>query len=103
MADLICWNCARGTGIEGKVMRSDNCPHCMSALRCCRGCRFFDPSQRFQCRESMSIDGPVAIKEKANFCDYFEMRQAFHSHGKKFNPIEAKDSKKKRFDDLFDD
>ncbi len=101
MPDLICWNCARATGIEDKVMRADSCPHCQADLRCCRGCRHFDPSSRWQCRET--IEAPIPLKEKSNFCDYFQMRQAFHSHQQKKNPIEAKDSKKKKFDDLFND
>jgi len=101
MPDLICWNCGRATGIEDKVMRADACPHCQSDLRCCRGCRHFDPSSRWQCRET--IEGPIPHKEKSNFCDYFQMRQAMHSHQQKQNPIEAKDTKKKRFDDLFND
>ena len=101
MAGLICWNCGRATDIEGKVMRSDACPHCRSDLRCCRGCRFFDPTSRWQCRES--IDAPVPIKEKSNFCDWFQVRMAVHSHNKKMDLADSKDDRKKRFDDLFND
>lgn len=101
MGDLICWNCGRATGFEGKIARSDSCPHCQSDLRCCRGCRFFDPTSRWQCREP--IEAPIPNKEKSNFCDWFQLRLAVHSHGKKLDPLESKEDKKKRFDDLFKD
>ncbi|MCX6829468.1 MAG: hypothetical protein NT002_09340 [candidate division Zixibacteria bacterium] len=101
MPGLICWNCGRATGIEGKPTRSDSCSQCLSDLRTCRGCRFFDPTARWQCRES--IEAPIPIKEKSNFCDFFQARLAVHSHDKKQTPIEAKDSHKKKFDDLFED
>lgn len=101
MAGLICWNCGKATGFEGKIMRSDSCPHCNSDLRSCRGCRFFDPTAFRQCHES--IDAPVPIKEKSNFCDWFQARQALHSHKGRPDILDSKDERKKRFDDLFDD
>jgi len=100
MAGLICWNCGQSTGIEGKVMRADACDKCLADLRCCRGCRFFDPMSRSQCREH--IDTPIPNKEKSNFCDYFQVRQAIQSGGRIVRDIESKDDKKKKFDDLFD-
>ncbi len=101
MADLICWNCGKATGLEGRVMRSDQCPHCLADLRSCRGCRFFDPTARWQCREN--IDSPVAIKEKSNFCDWYQVREAMHSHERKRSLTDSKEDRKKKFDDLFDD
>jgi hypothetical protein len=101
MPGLICWNCGRPTGIEGKVIRNDSCPQCLADLRACRGCRHFDPTARWQCRES--IDGPVPIKEKSNFCDFFQVRMAVHSHEKKGTPIDAKEDRKKKFNNLFND
>ena len=101
MAGLICWNCGKPTGIEDKVMRADACTECLADLRCCRGCRFFDPTARWQCREN--IDAPIPKKDKSNFCDYFQMRQAFQSHQKKQDLGDSKDDRRKSFDDLFDD
>jgi len=82
-------------------MRADACPECLADLRCCRGCRHFDPTARWQCRET--IDAPIPIKEKSNFCDYFQARLAMHSHGRKPSPRDSKDERRKKFDDLFDD
>ncbi len=101
MAGLICWNCGRATGLEGKVMRSDACPQCLADLRACRGCRHFDPMARWQCRES--IEAPIPIKDKSNFCDFFQARLAVHSHDRKMTPMDSKQTKKKKFDDLFKD
>lgn len=97
MPKLICWSCGLDTGIE-RVTRLDNCERCGSGLRSCRGCRFFDPTRRFQCRES--VDQPVMPKDKANFCDFFMMRQT----GKTAQDgYQVKDQRKDSFDDLFDD
>ncbi len=101
MSGLICWNCGKTTGVEGRPSRNDYCPHCQSDLRCCRGCRFFDPSVRWHCREP--IDTFVTEKDKANFCDWFQARQAVHSAGKIIRNLDGKDAKKKAFDDLFKD
>jgi hypothetical protein len=102
MADegLLCWNCGRPTGIIGSVTRSDSCDHCMADLRCCHGCRHYDPTRRFQCRES--IEMRVANKEKNNFCDFFQMRTVVKTAGK-ITLLDDKEDKKKKFDDLFKD
>ncbi len=43
------------------------------------------------------------MKDKANFCDFFQARLAVHSHDKKMTPLDSKEDKKKKFDDLFKD
>lgn len=99
---LICWNCGRPTGILHKVQRSDSCEHCLADLRCCRGCRHFDPNRRFQCKEN--IDRNIVEKEKANFCDFFQMRNVMKGPGGITGvKTETKEDRKKRFDSLFDD
>ena len=98
---LLCWSCGKPTGIVGRVMRSDQCPSCDADLKCCRGCRHFDPSRNRQCKEN--IDSYVADKEKNNLCDYFQMRDATKIGGGVSHQVNAKDAKKKNFDDLFKD
>ena len=100
-AGLLCWSCGRPTGIEGKVTRSDSCPQCLADLRCCRGCRHFDPTRRFQCREVVETN--VTNKEKNNFCDFFQMRDAVKRPGGISASRDSKEVHKKKFDDLFDD
>ncbi len=95
---LTCWSCGRETNVEKKPYRNDHCPHCLADLKCCRGCRFYDPKAVHRCRER--IDEPVRNKEKANFCDYFQPRVI---GARAQNMINSKDSRKRAFDDLFDD
>lgn len=103
MADngLICWNCGRPTGVVGGVTRNDSCPHCLADLRCCRGCRHYEPFRRYQCKET--VDTNIVNKEKANFCGWFQMRAVVKRPGGITSPLDSKDNRKKRFDDLFDD
>lgn len=96
---LICWSCGKPTGLLGRITRSDNCPECGSDLRCCRGCRHFDPTRRFQCKEP--VESNVVNKEKNNFCDWFQARDVVKRTGVATNPTVDKDDRKKKFDDLF--
>jgi len=93
---LSCWNCGKDTGINGKPPRVDHCAACLADLKCCRGCRFYDPYAAHGCRER--IEDPVKIKDKANFCDYFQPRVV---GAKALDKTANKDSRKKAFDDLF--
>jgi hypothetical protein len=58
------------------VGRSDHCPDCLSDIRTCRMCQFYDPQSYNECREP-SADR-VKDKEKANFCDYFKIGSVFN-------------------------
>ncbi|MCH8027503.1 MAG: hypothetical protein IID63_05205 [candidate division Zixibacteria bacterium] len=98
---LICWNCSKNTGLSGRISRADSCESCLADLRCCRGCRHFDPNRRFQCKES--IETNVPNKEKSNFCDFFQARIAFKKQGGVSYQTDSKDERKKNFDDLFED
>jgi len=103
MADegIICWKCGRPTGVMGRVARNDSCPECTADLRCCRGCRHFDPTRRAQCREP--VDHAIPNKEKSNFCDWFQVREAVKGPGGITKAADSKGERKKRFDDLFND
>ena len=72
-ANLICWNC--GTPLPEMplpVGRGEECPRCVSSVRVCRMCRFYDPDASNDCREIMA--DVVADKQAANTCDYFSPR-----------------------------
>jgi len=98
---LLCWNCGKPTGITGRVARSDSCESCLADLRCCRGCRHFDPTRRAQCRET--VEAPIKDKEKNNFCDFFQMRNVIKGPGGISTQTDSKDDRRKGFDDLFED
>ncbi len=98
---LLCWQCGRPTGLVDRIVRSDQCPECGADLRTCRGCRHFDPSRKYQCREQ--IDTPVGNKETANYCDWFAARDAMKGSSGMKGTSDARSDRKKRFDDLFND
>lgn len=63
-----CWQCGSSLAPE-EFRRGETCPKCRYETRCCRNCRFYDPSYSRQCRET-EADPPVD-KEKTNFCEFF--------------------------------
>lgn len=65
---MICWKCGKEISVE-KVTRMTECPLCGCDLHSCKGCRFYDKSSHYECREN--VDFPVTDKERANFCDSF--------------------------------
>ena len=67
-----CFKCGKVLSDTFKVMvaRSDSCPHCMSDIRCCKNCQFYDTKAYNECRESQA--DRITEKEKANFCDYYK-------------------------------
>lgn len=67
-----CAFCNGVLDIKEKVGRRDTCPHCHRDLRCCKQCRFYDPNAYNECRE-VSAER-IHDKERANFCDYFQVR-----------------------------
>lgn len=73
-----CHKCGKSLSETFKVMvsRSDTCAHCMTDVRCCKMCQFYDPKSYNECRES-SADR-VQDKEKANFCDYFKIGSSYN-------------------------
>jgi hypothetical protein len=65
-------------------------------------CKFYDPSAHWQCREN--IPEEVREKDKANFCEYFQLRPtdqaAPHAPGQTEDKAkEARDKLDKLFGD----
>jgi len=100
MPDVVfsCWQCGhRITSLTGqKVMKRETCPNCDADLHCCRNCRFFDPSVHNECRETQAEW--VRLKDRANYCDYFEPSTRVDLARKSGAP--AEDARKK-WDSLF--
>ena len=55
-------------------MHKEVCPHCLSDVHCCLNCTFYDKTAHNQCKEPQAEWVPH--KDKANFCDFFTLRQA---------------------------
>ena len=70
---LTCYKCAKPLSDTFKVMvgRRDTCPSCMTDIRCCKMCQFYDPKSYNECREPSAER--VVDKEKANYCDFFKI------------------------------
>jgi predicted RNA-binding Zn-ribbon protein involved in translation (DUF1610 family) len=66
-----CHACGAGLSVQ-KPQRSDLCPGCGAAAHACLNCRHYDRHARHECREPQAEW--VRDKDKANFCDWFEMK-----------------------------
>lgn len=89
-----CYNCGDSLKIEGgKVFRKDICPSCKKDVRVCLNCAMYEKHRENKCREERAET--VADKEKANFCDYFEMKKHGEAKEKKDLSSLFKDGYKK--------
>lgn len=66
-----CHNCGWEWTLSGQPGRGDSCHRCGSDLKVCLNCVSYDPKVAHQCRDRRA--DPVAEKNMANFCEYFEM------------------------------
>ena len=73
----VCWNC--GNALPELLMplsRRETCPSCEAEIHVCRMCVHFDRTVAKSCREPIAEE--VRDKERANFCDYLELKSAAH-------------------------
>lgn len=75
-----CHLCGQAVSSPESVGREDTCPNCSADLWCCRGCTFFDPQARFECRQD--IPERVKRKDKRNDCDLFKPRMVLDTSGR---------------------
>lgn len=68
-AEGICWSCGAKL-VANDYHRESECPQCRKQTHVCRNCRFYEPGRPNDCREPVA--DPVADKQRANFCGYFE-------------------------------
>ena len=66
-----CWKCGTEWTLTGVPGRLDCCPECGSDLKVCLNCVSYDPRVAQQCRDRRA--DPVAEKNMANFCEWFDM------------------------------
>ena len=65
-----CWKCGTEYQLAGSPGRSESCDHCGSDLKVCLNCVSYDARAAYQCRDRRAE--PVAEKNLANYCEYFE-------------------------------
>jgi len=88
-----CAFCQKPVEIDGKVFRTDVCPHCARDLHCCLQCAFYEPGRQNDCREERAE--PVHDKDRSNFCDYFVFGAATPAG------VSPADEAKKKLQNLF--
>ncbi len=76
MSEAICYKCQSPIDIKvgHKAHRSDVCDHCNTSIKCCKNCTHYLPSAYNECKENQAER--VLEKEKANFCEFFTMRNS---------------------------
>jgi hypothetical protein len=99
----MCWKCGKAITIDGPVGRSSSCPSCGADVRSCKNCRHWSPGGWHDCAERQNDE--VRDKERANFCDAFQLNPAFRKDHPAGNgsakASAAKDSARASFDGLF--
>jgi len=87
----VCYHCKQSFDGAGTIGRTDTCPVCDADLHCCLNCRHYAPGAYNECRESQAER--VLDKERANFCDFFSVRDtgsnSITSAPRKANPLDA--------------
>ena len=87
--------------LSGSPGRSETCERCGADLKVCQNCISYDPKAAYQCRDRRAE--PVAEKESANYCEYFEMiRREFVKKDDAFSlsrEAQARDALKKLLGD----
>jgi len=66
-----CHHCGESIEFAEKVFRNDTCPGCGSDIYCCLNCSEYDVTASNQCKEPQSEK--VSVKDRRNFCDYFDL------------------------------
>ncbi len=69
--EVKCYKCHSTLDLapEQSVARSEECPSCMTSIRCCHMCKFYDVHAYNECKEPVAER--IIDKEKANFCDHY--------------------------------
>ena len=71
--NLVCWKCGASiSDLPLPLSRRANCAACGAQLHVCKLCKFYDKTQSNQCQEP--IAEPVYEKDKANFCELFQVK-----------------------------
>ncbi len=67
-----CHSCKAVLELDRRPARADTCTKCLADLKCCKNCKFYDTNSYNECRETQAER--VVIKDRSNFCDYFQFR-----------------------------
>ena len=93
-----CHACGAELPRDLPIFRETECPRCSKPLKVCLNCTFYERGLQWDCRES--IAEPVHDKERANFCDYFRLREGLAAPGGLVQ--ERAEQARDAFDSLFE-
>ena len=94
-----CHQCGRNVDNFGTIGHETTCPHCNAPLHCCRTCRQFDVSARWQCRAP--IAEAVSDKGTANSCAHYAPRVVLDTTGRRSDSRQGPGGPKEQFESLF--
>ena len=66
-----CFKCGTQWTVNRTPGRTEMCERCGADLHVCFNCISHDPKVAYQCRDRRAEE--VTDKDRANFCEYFEM------------------------------
>jgi hypothetical protein len=74
-----CWQCGAEWPFSRPPGRSETCEKCGADLKVCLNCASYDKTVAYECRDRRADE--IADKDRANFCEFFEM------HRREFVPV----------------
>ncbi len=98
-AVIRCHDCGRSIQSFSTIAPDTDCPYCNASLHCCRTCKHFDSSARWQC--NAQIEGPVEDKSQANDCGSYTPRLVLDSTGKRSDASRSSGGAREQFESLF--
>jgi hypothetical protein len=90
----LCALCKKQIETDKYFSRKSTCPKCGGDLHICLNCRFYSESSHNKCLETKADF--QRSRDKANFCDYFSLKEYSSSSSGK-----EKDDAMKKLEDLF--
>ena len=94
-----CHACGTRLPRDLPIFRETECPRCSKPLKVCLNCTFYEKGLQWDCRES--IPEPVREKDRANFCDYFRLREGTGDQADGLTEQRAEQARN-AFDNLFE-
>lgn len=76
-----CFNCGHQTSPAQKIELASRCEKCGEDLHICRNCLHFDPSARWECRQTLTA--PVRTKNTRNECELFTPQTVLDATGRR--------------------
>ncbi len=82
-----CFQCGTLNSFVAPLGRREECTKCHCDAHVCKNCEHFDPKVYNECRETQADF--VQERERANFCDYFQVRGQLNNMKQSANDLMA--------------